>query len=179
MSIPDLVLVLVVTVAAVTDLRSGKIFNGLTYPACVFAWTTAAVHGGWSGLGTSLAGFAVGFLPFFVLYATGGLGGGDVKLMGAVGAFLGPSLALQAMVTSVLVGGLIAVLMVVWAGQSRAAARFLVTTVGKVVFPHLEPEGLEVRRTVPFGVAICLGTLLVLVAGWLGHGSPAELIFGA
>jgi prepilin peptidase CpaA len=48
------------------------------------------VTGGWGGLINGLEGFAVGFGLLFVLWLIGGGGGGDVKFMAAVGAWLGP-----------------------------------------------------------------------------------------
>src|SRR3954447_22625979 len=103
MSPRDITLILLVTATALFDLRSGKIPNALTYPACIFGLGLSIAEGGGLGLTNSLAGLAVGFLPFFVLYLSGGLGGGDVKLMAAVGALMGFPFSLNALITSVLV----------------------------------------------------------------------------
>lgn len=168
----------VVAVGAAWDLATGRIPNALTYPACVFALVLAVSTGGWSGLGGAAAGFAIGFLPFFALYLLGGMGGGDVKLMATVGAFTGAALAVDVLLASVLIGALIAVLLAIWEGQAVAAARFLGATVGRVFVPHLPRERVAVRRNVPFGVAIALGTFATLLARWRGLASPADLISG-
>jgi prepilin peptidase CpaA len=176
MLIRELALVLLVTAASLLDLRRGKIPNALTYPACLFGLGLAAADGGWSGLTGSLLGLAVGFLPFFALYLLGGLGGGDVKLMAAVGALMGYPFILNALVTSVLVGGLIALLLVIWEGKLWQAIRFLGLTVGRVFIPGLQREPLSARQNVPFGVAICLGSFLTLLCVWRGYASPAQLL---
>lgn len=176
MSPLDFMLILLVTAASLFDLRSGKIPNALTYPACIFGIGLAAAEGGWHGLGGSLAGLAVGFLPFFALYLFGGLGGGDVKLMAGVGALMGYPFILNALVTSVLVGGLIALLLVIWEGKLWQAVRFLGTTVGRVFVPGLHREPLAARQNVPFGVAICLGSFLTLISVWAGYPSPAQYL---
>lgn len=178
MTPPEAALVVLVTVAAFTDLRVGRIPNWLTYPAWVFGVAFAAAAGGWPELSRSLMGFAVGFAPFFVLYLLGGMGGGDVKLTAAVGAIMGYPFILNAMITSILVGGLVALLIVIWEGKLWSAVKFLGATVGRVFVPGLAREPLAARQNVPFGVAICLGTFLTLITAWLGYASPAQLVTG-
>jgi len=172
----DVVLILLVTLASLFDLRLGKIPNTLTYPACIFGLGFAVTTWSWSALSSSLLGLLIGFLPFFGLYLIGGLGGGDVKLMAAIGALMGYPFTLNALITSILVGGLIALLLVIWEGKLWQAVRFLATTVGRVFIPWLDREPLDTQQTVPFGVAICLGSFLTLVSVWAGYPSPAEYL---
>lgn len=179
MAVQDGVLVLLVTVAALTDVQQGKIPNWLTYPSWVFGLTFAGLAAGWAGLASAGAGWAIGFLPFFLLYLMGGMGGGDVKLMAAVGALKGFPFIVNAMVTSILVGGLIALLIVIWEGRLGVALRYVGATVGRVVYPGLARPEIEARQKVPFGVAICLGGFLTLIAQWQGYSSPAQLLGAA
>src|SRR5437762_9508716 len=79
----------VATLGAVTDVRDKKIPNRLTYGG-IFAGLAVRVSllgwpGFWSGLGGTLLAGGV----FFVLFVLGGMGGGDVKLVAAVGAWVG------------------------------------------------------------------------------------------
>lgn len=85
---------ILVSTAAVWDFRQNRIPNWLTLSAIPagILWNTWV--GGFSGLQMSLGGFAVGFGILFILFATGGGGGGDVKLMGALGAWVGVSTTL-------------------------------------------------------------------------------------
>ncbi|MCP4570222.1 MAG: prepilin peptidase, partial [FCB group bacterium] len=161
-----------------TDVRLGRIPNWLTYPTWVFGVIFAATAYGWPGLKSSLLGFAVGFVPFFLLYLVGGMGGGDVKLMAAVGAIMGYPFILNAVITSILVGGLVALLIVIWEGKLWQAVKYLAATVGKAFVPGLAREPLTAKQNVPFGVAICLGAFLTLIAVWLGYTSPAQLLMG-
>src|SRR2546425_3121875 len=106
--------VMVVALAAVlvtamcTDLRSSRIPNWLTFPAMGFALLAHAWLGGLQEALFSLAGLGAGLGLFLILYATGSLGAGDVKLMAAVGALVGPYGALVSGLLALLVGGLYA-----------------------------------------------------------------------
>ena len=73
MPVLDGSVMLVTAVAAVTDLRSGKVPNWLTLPALAAGPALWGMLGGWSGLETSALGLAVGFLPLFVFYRSGPL----------------------------------------------------------------------------------------------------------
>ena len=85
-----------------------RIPNALTVPACVagllFHLAVGLFYAGMAGAGQKLLfcllGFAVGFGILLVLWLTGGGGGGDVKLMGALGTWLGPIYTFQVFVVS-------------------------------------------------------------------------------
>jgi prepilin peptidase CpaA len=83
------VLSVVTLIAAIWDIRFRKIPNKITLPLFLAGLIFQVVTGGLNGLGNGLAGFAVGFLPLFLLWMTGSAGGGDAKLMGAVTVWLG------------------------------------------------------------------------------------------
>lgn len=89
-------------VTAWTDLRTRRIPNKVTVTmfVCGLIWQTA-FHGT-SGLLTGLAGFAVGFGLFFVLWMIGTAGGGDVKLLGGLGVWLGAWLTLKVIMASLI-----------------------------------------------------------------------------
>lgn len=111
----DVPLLTIVLVAAWTDVRDGKVYNRLTYPAIVLGLLlNALVRPPGMGLGPAALGFLVGFVPLFLAYAAGGLGGGDVKLAGAVGAFLGPLLTAYAMLYSFLAGAVLCLLLILY-----------------------------------------------------------------
>ena len=111
-----------VTLAAcVTDLRSRRIPNALTFSAAAAALLAHGALGGWDGTTTAIAGYLVGlmlFLPFFLL---GGMGAGDVKLIAAVGAWLGPSQAVWAVLFTALAGGALAIPVALAHGYLRTA----------------------------------------------------------
>ena len=77
-------------VAVAWDLSTRRIPNVLTFGAALAALIAHAYIGGWNGLGMAAAGWVAGVMLFFPVFALGGMGAGDVKLLGAVGAWLGP-----------------------------------------------------------------------------------------
>jgi prepilin peptidase CpaA len=91
--------------AVVEDLRRRRVPNWLTATGLAGGLGCAA-WGGWHGLGTAAAGTLVGFLILLPFHWCGAMGGGDVKLMAAYGALLGPSGILLAAVFAAVFGGL-------------------------------------------------------------------------
>jgi prepilin peptidase CpaA len=100
-----LALIAVLTTAIWTDLRSSRIPNWLTFSTMILALATHAWLGGTQQVLFGLAGLATGLGLFLVLYVSAGIGAGDVKLMGAVGAMVGPFGALISGGLAILVGG--------------------------------------------------------------------------
>lgn len=176
MPIHELCLLVLVTAGALTDVKTGKIPNALTYPACVFGLARGLAEAGWVGLADSLAGLAFAFVPFFLLYLTGGMGAGDVKMMAAVGALMGRDFTLLAMINSVFFGALIALLIVIWEGRIRATARYFAALFTRLFRRGAESPELAAKTQVPFGVAICLASFMTLVASWRMATSPWHLI---
>lgn len=95
--VSDLILAAVVIVAAITDLRSGRILNWLVYPAMLLGLALGAVDGAYlggsegalDGLKNHALGAGAAFGVLFFCFAIGGMNAGDVKLMVAVGALGG------------------------------------------------------------------------------------------
>ena len=95
------VLVFVYTATAMlSDVRSRNIPNWLTVGSLVAAIIFHVATDGTTGLQHALGGFAAGFGFLLVLWLIGGAGGGDVKLTGALGAWLGPSTVLLVLLVS-------------------------------------------------------------------------------
>ena len=103
--------------AAVIDGRGLRVPNWLTFHFAAGGLAFAAWSGGWAGLGTASAGLALGLVLLLPLYAIGGMGAGDVKLMAGLGAWVGPSLVLGAFVCTALVGAAMAVVMIARSGE--------------------------------------------------------------
>jgi prepilin peptidase CpaA len=149
------VALLVAFAACVTDVRSRRIPNLLTFGAAAAAVIFHAGVDGVAGFGTAIGGWVAGtvlFLPFFVL---GGMGAGDVKLLGALGAWLGPREALWVAMYASLAGGVMAV--------AVALARGYWFLVGPQPMPGLTLERSEGPR-LAYALPIFAGAV---VAIWL------------
>ena len=150
-----------VIAAAVFDLRSRRIPNVLVLLGLIAAVPVQWIaHGGTAGLWLGLQGLATGIavmLPFYLLRA---FGAGDAKLMGAVGAFVGPSTVLLIALLTFFVGGLWALTLVVQRRQLRHAGNsmFLMCT----SFEQHKTRTTSLGR-LPYGVAIALGTMATMV----------------
>ncbi len=150
----------VMILCAASDLATGKIYNQLTYPAAIFGFVLALVSGGIHELGWHMAGFSIGFIPFFVLFLLKGMGGGDVKLMAAAGAIMGYPLIVAGLFHTVLVGGVVAVSVMLWKGVLwrgvRNALWTMITWALPVQTRRLDPAN---SQKIPFGIAIALGCI--------------------
>jgi len=163
---PALLLLALALACAATDLWKGRIYNAVTYPAIVAGVVLQIALHGASGVWLALGGFAVGFFPAFLLFALGGMGGGDVKLLGAIGTIAGAVPATETLILAFFFGGFFALAKLAWHGRlfrsfgrvGRSLAGLVVPGLGRI---PLEPDG-EPRLTVRFGIAICLATLATL-----------------
>jgi Flp pilus assembly protein protease CpaA len=107
-------LVLLLVVATVTDVRDQIIYNWNTYPGILLGFGLRWFDGGAAGIEDSFKGFLVcGFLMLvcFVLFQ---LGGGDLKLIAMMGAFLGFERGVEALLWTLVLGGILGSVVVVW-----------------------------------------------------------------
>ena len=147
--------------AAVSDFRTRRVPNWLTLPAALggLAFHTFAPQG-W-GFTTSLAGLAVGFALLLIPFLLGGGGMGDVKLLAALGAWLGPRLMLAAFAVSMVLATVITLAILAYVAVRRyvldvepenvsASGEIVVSTPGYF------------RQALPFAVPLAIGTWLLL-----------------
>ncbi|HET9832285.1 MAG TPA: prepilin peptidase [Vicinamibacterales bacterium] len=113
--------VAVAVVACGFDLRTRRIPNVLTFGAALLAMAFNVVAHGSSGFMTASGGWLLGVVLFLPFFALGGMGAGDVKLLGAIGAWLGPETVLQVALYSVLAGGVFALVVALRTGYLRQA----------------------------------------------------------
>ena len=116
--------------ACVTDLRMRRVPNALTFSSAALGIAAHAWHAGVTGLLWGLAGCGLGLLLFLPLFALRGLGGGDVKLLAAFGASVGPRLVVWTALYGAIAGGVCAVVVTLGAGlflRTVSNVRFILT----------------------------------------------------
>jgi prepilin peptidase CpaA len=156
----------VLIIAAITDLWRGLIYNWLTLSAIVAGIIFAAIAGGWYSFSLSLAGTLIGGAVFLPGFYTGQVGGGDVKLMAAVGAITGPVFLVQTMVASILVGGLIALTIILLRGEFIQTIILYFRTIKIFILRRLYKgsafayPGKNTGSTFPFAVSILAGAFI-------------------
>ncbi|MBA4016593.1 MAG: hypothetical protein C0483_05345 [Pirellula sp.] len=174
--------VLFTMVAAVCDFRTKRLPNWLTVPgfiaALIFHGVRGAMEGGWSGAGgallTAMGGFAVGFGILFLLWIIGGGGAGDVKLMGALGAWFGPMNTFNLFVISTVFVLILSVGVLAWQTIQKGAFNVKRRYLGdESASDKLKARGLTreeaamqrkvKRRLMPYGVPVALAAWVVLV----------------
>jgi prepilin peptidase CpaA len=162
--------VLLVSVATITDLRSRRIPNWLVLPFLIVGLAVAGISHGIGGLRQSLLGVLAAALIMGLFCLMGGTGMGDLKLCAAVGAWVGPSQLFVALVMTGLAGGVMALC---WALSGGFLAESF-QGVGSLIFgiakkgprPH-ETLVLSnpLARKMPYAPAIAIGVALSFLGG--------------
>ncbi|OGX06375.1 MAG: hypothetical protein A3G87_01890 [Omnitrophica bacterium RIFCSPLOWO2_12_FULL_50_11] len=153
--------------AALCDWKTRKIPNALTLSMIVLGLILGYWSEGLPGLKQSFFGLIVGILFLYFPFAWGGVGGGDVKLVGAVGSLLGPALVFQIFLASAVFGGIFSVAAMIKGKAFRKTLRnikdkalfFFLT---RKVLPEVEGAQNDKRLKIPYACAIGCGTLFVL-----------------
>jgi prepilin peptidase CpaA len=163
-----LMAVALVLTATYTDLRWRKIPNCLTLPAIALGFFLNFVGSSWNGLIYAFWGCALGMGLLMLPYLLGGMGGGDLKLMGALGALLGSYAILNVFLYTSLAGGVMALAIAI-ANRSLIEMFKRMWLFLKCVFLFRAPStGAAVFQKsprMPYGLAIGAGTLLYMLAG--------------
>jgi len=159
----------VTLLAGWVDFRTRKIPNWLTVPALVLGIGMHTVVAGWSGAIASLEGAGLALVVLLPLVLLRGLGAGDWKLMGAVGAFLGPLMFLFVLLGSIFVSGLMAIVAILRTQRVGETLRNIwVLFRGFFAFglrtnPKISLDNPALLK-VPFGVAVAVSTLICFCA---------------
>jgi prepilin peptidase CpaA len=116
MNVAHIVCLGIAAVACGWDLRTRRIPQVLTLGGALAGFVFHVLNGGWDAGVASAAGWAIGIAVFFLPFALGGLGAGDVKLLGAIGAWLGPMNALWVGLYAGAAGGILAIIVALTKG---------------------------------------------------------------
>lgn len=164
----------VAVAGAVQDVRGGRIPNLLTYGGLLSALAVRGFVIGWPGLKSGLIGVLAAGGIFYLLFLVGGIGGGDVKLMGAVGAWAGASETFALLVATAMAGGVLALVYMVFYKRVLATLSNTFEIIRHHLTSGVRPHPvLNIREPgvirLPYGLAIALGTLYCLGQSFAGR----------
>lgn len=161
-------LISMVALAAITDLRSRRIPNALVASGMAAALMFQIFIPGGGGWTAWLFGALTGFALFFPIYMVRGMAAGDVKLMAAVGAFVGPLTALHIALATFLIGGAWGLAVIIFNRKVRATwtnLRAIAETLlmrARGLDASFSDKPYESVGRLPYGVAIALGTAMAM-----------------
>jgi len=175
LTILDTLVVLISSLSAFFDLKIRKIPNWLVLVGATSGIALNGFHG-LNSLYQSIAGLVAGITVLLLPFALGWIGAGDVKFFGVVGALLGVSWLPRIFFYSALVAGMIAVVYVV-VGSTRLAGinelwtdlKLAVLSLGHVIPDPIHMRSAERGRSVPWGVAFAIGTIIAYYFDHMGQ----------
>jgi len=186
LSLNNLILIILIILSVKYDIFERRIPNKLTIPVILWGIVTAGIFSGFNGILFSISGFLVGLAVFFIPFVLGGMGAGDVKLMAAVGSLLGWKLTVYSALLTAIAGGIIVIGYTIYTGKfvgmiKNMGVHFIkwilyfiyLATHNEGVFRKY--KSLNVSKAygektyIPYGVAIAVGTIIVLAGNHFGY----------
>lgn len=167
-----------VIIASWYDYVQRRVPNWLNLALIVSGFIAQGYYFGLPGVQCGAGGLVVGFGLLIVPWMMHGMGAGDVKLLAAIGVWLGWRLTLYSFALGALIGGVSAVVMICSTGRLRMACSNLGVIMTKCCsrqtlfseFGSAKSFG-STSQLLPYGVPLSAGTLIVLTArmfGWWG-----------
>lgn len=154
-------------VGSITDVKSRRIPNLITFPAFALGLLMHLVLSGWKSSLVALAAGLICGLVFLVFYIAGGMGAGDVKLITAVGCIAGMSHIYSIMVLTALSGGVMAICLALFRGRFKQTFLNVIALAshhahqGLQAHPDLNVSNDKTLR-LPYALAIASGCILTL-----------------
>jgi prepilin peptidase CpaA len=157
-----------VAAACIPDLRTRRIPNALTFGGAAAALAFHSLEGGWTAAAWSVGGWAAGLALFLPMFLLRGMGAGDVKLLAAIGAWLGPGQVVWVALLTSVTGGVLALVVGLAGGYLRTAGANIYA-----LLMHWRVMGLRPLDRVTlagsrgprlaYAVPIAIGTLLTVL----------------
>ena len=173
----QVLLTLLVLIAAGYDIRFRRIPNWLVLAGLVLGLTWNSSTDGMAGLGRALAGLATGFALYFPLYLLRARGVGDVKLLAAAGSIVGPGDCLWLFLLTAILGGLVALILILLKGRAQKTLfniTWILHDLIRLRAPWKSSEDLDVNSPkalrLPHGVLIAVGTTALIGMAQLHRG---------
>lgn len=155
----NIILLVILLISVITDIKSRKILNIVTLPSIIIGIIYYSAILGFDGFLFSGKGFLVGLALLFIPFVLGGIGAGDVKLLGAIGALKGTTFVFYSFLYGAAIGGFIALFILIKQKNIGGLLfRLFNATLQKEV-GALNLEKKDLAPSFPYGVAIALGVL--------------------
>jgi len=168
-----LAILMLLAFAVVSDLRTYRIRNTLTFGFMLIGLVLNLASDGARGLLFSLQGLLLPVLCLLLFYMMRAIGAGDIKLLSAIGALMGPAFVLDTMLFTCLCGGLMAALLIITRrnGATRMRQLLLYAWGCILTMSLLEYSDMQDRSDgskFHFSIAIAAGTLIAMIIDKLG-----------
>ena len=155
MSLETIFLLSIATIGAIYDWKARRIPNWLTLYSLPIIFLLNIFYSGFYGFVNSLLGFLLGLALLFIPYIIGGMGAGDVKLLGTVGAIVGYKGIIIIFFYTAICG---LILGVIWFIFNPGRLKFLITT-GQIL------PTIDKKQKIPYAIAILMGIILYIIIG--------------
>lgn len=166
----QLLLAALTLVAAAYDIRFRRIPNWLVLTGLIVGLAWNSFNSGLSGLGHAAAGLGLGFALYFPLYLLRARGAGDVKLLAAAGAIIGPGNTVWLFLLANVLGGIIAMVWLILrrrVGKTFFNLSWIISDITKLRAPYKSSDELDVTSDkgmrLPHGVIIAVGAAALLL----------------
>lgn len=161
----DILLFTTLLICLYTDIRFKKIYNAVTFPAMVAAVILNLYLYGLKGGAESIKGLLAGMALLFIPFVMGGMGAGDVKLLGVIGAFMGPEFVWNAFLAMAITGGVISLAIILRSNNFAHRLKAVFYTLLSLFFRTPKMQILETidsstALTFPYGIAITAGAVI-------------------
>lgn len=165
-----------VAVCLITDLRTRKIYNSviLSGLAAALALNTGSM-GLFGGAAFTVSGLLTGIILLIIPFILGGLGAGDVKMLGMIGAFVGHNTVVEVLVASAVAGGVLALVVMLKEGGFLRRMKKMVVALYCFIFVRktVHLEGLEDKQAnhhaLPYAVALTVGVIVIYIMGSMNY----------
>lgn len=173
------VLFLLLGISSYTDWKSRKIYNKVTVPSAVLGLVIASLTNFPSGLQNAALACGLGFALFFALFLLGMMGGGDVKLVAAIGALTGFPFILDALFFGILTGGVYAVALLACKGGLWQNVKNVFLFIWGLLFWRMRMP-LETNNSIkiPYGLCLSVGTAVAFILKHVVKISQNSLVLG-
>lgn len=181
-NLSSLILIILILTASFFDVKEKRIPNFLTFPVMIIGLVLNIIMNGLNGVVFSFFGFIMGLIVFFIPFTLGFMGGGDVKLMASIGALKGFKFTMLSTLFSAIAGIIVVFAYLIYKKKLFSYFRkyFVFVTQVFLRYVHFSDSSIignklkkfayfkkvenvkEEKLYVPYGLAIAIGTLVVL-----------------